>query len=161
MPYHTVPHRTIPHQTIPHHITFSIDLLSPPPPQYLCQLENELRTHQAAEARQTGCPSHQDIANGYHDDIPTWCWSEEYRDQKNREAEWPSEEEEADQFSPRSGRQLPPDAPEGLSWYPEGPEWIRKELSWAQRHLVDVYAVYGALVMGVGLLMKLTWNLVW
>lgn len=50
---------------------------------------------------------------------------------------------------------------EELSWFPDDPEWVWEEMSWLQRHLVDVYAVYGALVMGVGLLMKLTWNLVW
>lgn len=54
-----------------------------------------------------------------------------------------------------------PELVEHATWYPEEPEWIMREMSWPERHLVDVYAVYGALVMGVGLLMKLTWNLVW
>lgn len=51
--------------------------------------------------------------------------------------------------------------PEDATWYPHEPRWITADMSWAQRHLVDVYAVYAALVMAVGLLMKLTWSLVW
>lgn len=50
---------------------------------------------------------------------------------------------------------------EDATWYPDEPDWIATDMSWAQRHLLDVYMVYGALIMAVGLLMKLTWNLVW
>ena len=110
------------------------------------------------------------------DDISTWCWSEEWSEEphegrrgerceerrqerfKEQCEEW--HEEWSSDCSSRKGfaREIPP---EGLSWYPDEPEWLWKEMSWVQRHLVDVYAIYGALVMGVGLLMKLTWNLVW
>lgn len=74
------------------------------------------------------------------------------------------EEQFSERFSLESEPFFVPDAPifsDGLSWFPDDPEWVWEEMSWLQRHLVDVYAVYGALVMGVGLLMKLTWNLVW
>lgn len=76
------------------------------------------------------------------------------------------DEEWEDSLGPVRGRvpglnDLGPKPLDDATWYPDEPEWILRDLSWTQRHLVDVYAVYGALVMGVGLLMKLTWNLVW
>ncbi len=74
--------------------------------------------------------------------MPVWCWDEAEREKLFGE------------FGPGVSLE------EGVSWLPDDPDWVW-EMSWLQRHLVDVYAVYGALVMGVGLLMKLTWNLVW
>lgn len=110
-------------------------------------MENELHTHLAATARRFGCP-HGDLSNW--GDVPEWC----------DERLWRQIELEPEEWFP-----VPPEAyvgfAEGVSWFPDDPEWVREEMSWLQRHLVDVYAVYGALVMGVGLLMKLTWNLVW
>lgn len=117
----------------------------------LVQLENELRTHLAATEQRLGCP-HGDPSLWEDDHVPSWCWSEERRAERHEE-----------RFSLESEPFLLPGTSfsDGLSWFPDEPEWVREEMSWLQRHLVDVYAVYGALVMGVGLLMKLTWNLVW
>lgn len=105
----------------------------------------------AATEQRLGCP-HGDPSLWENDLIFDWCWKErrqEYDDYFSLEAD--SEPFFAPGFS----------VSEGLSWAPDDPEWVWEEMSWLQRHLVDVYAVYGALVMGVGLLMKLTWNLVW
>lgn len=130
-----------------------------------CQLENELRAHLAMKA-------------SLSDDISTWCWSEEWsegdrrgerceerRKERFKEQceEWTEEWRDDCSSQGGSGRGFAREVPqtEGLSWYPDQPDWMWKEMSWVQRHLVDVYAIYGALVMGVGLLMKLTWNLVW
>lgn len=107
---------------------------------HVIQLENELRTHLAATEQRLGCP-HGDPSVWEDEAVPAWCLSKERREE----------------------RFLGPEAPisDGPSWFPDDPDWVWEDMSWLQRHLVDVYAVYGALVMGVGLLMKLTWNLVW
>ncbi|CAM9187629.1 unnamed protein product [Ectocarpus sp. 12 AP-2014] len=126
-------------------------------------LENELRTHLAATARRLGCP-HGDPSLwwGFDDDrdgdVPSWCYRRRREDEEGfSKDDWFSWELGAEErFPPSEGY-----VSEGLSWFPDDPEWVWREMSWLQRHLVDVYAVYGALVMGVGLLMKLTWNLVW
>lgn len=94
-------------------------------------------------------------------------WAEEWTQAGTDDAgeDWHEDDdlnEEEEELSSRGAPSLlSSDDPEGLSWYPDDPEWVWNEMSWVQRHLVDVYAIYGALVMGVGLLMKLTWNLVW
>lgn len=80
--------------------------------------------------------------------MPSWCWDEEQRAERSSLESEPF-------FVPERCFS------DGLSWSPDDPEWVWEEISWLQRHLMDVYAVYGALVMGVGLLMKLTWNIVW
>ena len=118
-------------------------------PKLLDQLENELRTHLAATERRILCP-HGDPSlwadwnepGNFEDSVPLWCLEDEERVKLFEE------------FGPGVSLR------EGVSWLPDDPDWVW-EMSWLQRHLVDVYAVYGALVMGVGLLMKLTWNLVW
>lgn len=134
------------------------------------QLENELHTHLAAIARRNGFPcdhpANAPLASDppRADNVP--CWSRERRAErrKNRNED-PSEEweelPEAVHGTVPGIDDLDLGHPEDATWYPDDPDWISREMSWAQRHLVDVYAVYGALVMGVGLLMKLTWNLVW
>lgn len=117
----------------------------------LLQLEIELRTHLAATERRILCPhgdpsfwEDPDEPGTLSKSTPAWCWDEAEREKLFGE------------YGP--GVSLEEGV--GVSWLPDGPDWVW-EMSWLQRHLVDVYAVYGALVMGVGLLMKLTWNLVW
>lgn len=124
------------------------------------QLQNELHTHLAATARRNGLPCDHPPSADSSVIIP--CWSKERLPERREE----QDEEWEDYSGPIRGRvpgmsDLGPEPPDDATWYPDEPEWILRDLSWAQRHLVDVYAVYGALVMGVGLLMKLTWNLVW
>lgn len=131
----------------------------------LLKLENELRTHLSATARRLGCP-HGDPSLwwGVDDErdgaVPPWC----YRRRRLEGEEEGSIGDDRFSWEPGAEERFPPSegyVSEGLSWFPDDPEWVWREMSWLQRHLVDVYAVYGALVMGVGLLMKLTWNLVW
>lgn len=132
------------------------------------QLQNELHTHIAAMARRNGfpCDGALDVppSPGDVEGIAMGCWS------RNNPANWRDEWHStagravgAETVPQVGGMDFDLDYPEleDATWYPDEPEWIFREMSWAQRHLVDVYAVYGALVMGVGLLMKLTWNLVW
>lgn len=124
------------------------------------QLENELRTHKAATAARIGCPYG---VPSLWEDAPAWCYGGKDRREERSSSfseQFPAGEEE-DEEEPISVPEGLSWFPEGLSWFPDDPDWVWTEMSWLQRHLVDVYAVYGALVMGVGLLMKLTWNLVW
>ncbi|CAM9837061.1 unnamed protein product, partial [Hapterophycus canaliculatus] len=117
-------------------------------------LENELRTHKAAAAARIGCPYG---APSLWKDAPAWCDGDDRREERS----WSISEQFPAGEEPISVPEGLSWFPEGLSWFPDDPDWVWTEMSWLQRHLVDVYAVYGALVMGVGLLMKLTWNLVW
>lgn len=120
------------------------------------QLENELLTHKAATARRKGCPYSSELSRGGGDDVelPARCEAEDRRGERHEERDEERRPRESEPFSLGA-------APEELSWYPDDAEWIGRDMSWAQRNLMDVYAVYGAVVLGVGLLMKLTWNLVW
>ena len=123
------------------------------------QLENELRAHLAMKTS---------LLNDVYSPCSNEMLSEDGRGEpceerfeerfKEQCEEWREEWRDECYSAKRVAREFPP---EWLSWYPDEPEWMWKEMSWIQRHLVDVYAIYGALVMGVGLLMKLTWNRVW
>lgn len=106
-----------------------------------------MRTQLAATEWRFFCP-HGDPSFWESGDFPDWCSDRALREER---------------FSLEPGSFFVPDdflSVPSQTWFPYDPEWVQ-EMSWLQRNLVDVYAVYGALVMGVGLLMKLTWNLVW
>lgn len=127
------------------------------------QLENELHTHLAANARRDRLPCADRSGDSPRADPTRSCWSIErfQARREDRDEDWEDPAEPIHGSFPITMNDLAPEPPDDATWYPDEPEWIWRDLSWAQRYLVDVYAVYGALVMGVGLLMKLTWNLVW
>lgn len=138
------------------HPIFRLPVLCP-------QLENELQTHLAANARRDRLPCADRPGDSLRGDHTRSCWSiERFQERgEDRDEDWEDPAEPIGGSFPITMNDLDPEPPDDATWYPDEPEWILRDLSWAQRYLVDVYAVYGALVMGVGLLMKLTWNLVW